>query len=1486
MSTKVKECEACGQGFSEDNQNIGTALRNACAPQHTGPIKRIHEHLEWKSDIAQIRAELSAYLLRSEQNCCSLSFQDNAQQVLEAEKLFASELARESLNKCLREPAPAKWKCFLSHVQKEAADACRALGRYLKDKNCSVWYDKEAGRLDLTGMVEGIAGSAAFVIYGTQSYFNRPWCLFELMVARKLGKTIITVRETDERHGQLSFAALSHYDPALGDHQIIDVSRDYYDAFVEKVLGRVLIAASKQQMHSADSASLGKEARSRLEAAAGTYRQALKYLYSSDDVAKDEARAIELLQEAADQGYAEAQFRLALCYRKGTGVSRDEKKAAALLQAAADQGLSDAQANLGFFYQTGKGGLPRDESKARVLFEAAAEQGSATGQANLGLLYATGKGGVEVDEKKALALFRQAANQGDATGQANLGDFYMYGKGGLQIDWAEARKLYQLAVVQGNPSAQAGLGWCFYKGKGGLEQDYKKAVELLEPAAEQGDARAQANLAVCYCYGNGVEKSNAKYLELCQLAAAQGSAIAQCNLGNIYRRGDELEKDMAKAVELYQLSAAQGYSNAQFVLGQCYQEGDGVEKDMTKAAQLYKLAAAQGHTESQCFLGHCFRNGDGVEKDLAKAAEMYKMAAEQKFQDAQYFLGRCYQNGDGLEKDLAKAVKFYKLAAAQGFPRAQFALGSCYENGDGLEKDSAKAVELYKSAAAQGHEEAIAKLDENSSSISTSVSDITPTISVTIHPHALQWTPLVYSGYWSCDACRAYGQGPVYHCGACGYDLHAHCAKEAAASTTQPGGATSATASEENKLASAAATTIQALARGKQARSAAKAQVQESPASHLEDDGHNHLLTYMTQVYNGKYVCNGCRRMGTGPVYHCAPCKYDLHPNCAKRREPAAAPSEAPGAPSPAAAAKEKKEEAKAKPAPEHAAAAKIQAQYRGYSTRKLAAPSSDQAGSEKKEASDSRHAHSLTYKEKVYSGRYKCDGCGQLGTGAVYTCEPCKWDLHPACVGKPAAAQATDKPPSRSTNGVSFKVICTKQSKADWEKLPLKEWDMADVLVGPGSSNVAIASWRWDVGSDHENSPNMARVVKKASSFPGIQYVLADIISLDQKDPDIIQKVVKFSDLYYHLQSVTSYGSGPESASIRARCWISNELSRMLYSRTPVKEICTEAIKSDSWFKTLPAILKQVGVIADDKSVWGSAQSALAIMIVHIPRYQEKLARVMELPFCDIFPASSRSYLVGMIQSPFVEVSTRNQLYLSDMLTVYTLWLHGEKGSSRPEVQRLILEFKEVHGASKFVQCALVLLLSLSAKYLEGGLMKGFSITPADWKRFMDLLCGEPPPDGREKFKCSVVEHANDDQSKKQNIGYDALDARREVNGVSQAKLNCQANYNFILQHNAKDAPYVETSLQGFATQQELSEGGTLSARERNRLAITRINMGGMSDKTPKSYSVVLHVLFGAEDAFACSSIREGRSSPVLQAFCGMLLQQIANLLHNKKDF
>ena len=37
---------------------------------------------------------------------------------------------------------------------------------------------------------------------------------------------------------------------------------------------------------------------------------------------KNEQKAVELYQKAAEQGYANAQYNLALCYKKGTGVEK------------------------------------------------------------------------------------------------------------------------------------------------------------------------------------------------------------------------------------------------------------------------------------------------------------------------------------------------------------------------------------------------------------------------------------------------------------------------------------------------------------------------------------------------------------------------------------------------------------------------------------------------------------------------------------------------------------------------------------------------------------------------------------------------------------------------------------------------------------------------------------------------------------------------------------------------------------------------------------------------------------------------------------------------------------------------------------------------------------------------------------------------------------------------------------------------------------
>jgi preprotein translocase subunit SecG len=63
-------------------------------------------------------------------------------------------------------------------------------------------------------------------------------------------------------------------------------------------------------------------------------------------VPKDERKAVELYQKAADQGFAWAQNNLARMYEQGRGVPKDERKTVELFQKAADQGFAGAQYEL------------------------------------------------------------------------------------------------------------------------------------------------------------------------------------------------------------------------------------------------------------------------------------------------------------------------------------------------------------------------------------------------------------------------------------------------------------------------------------------------------------------------------------------------------------------------------------------------------------------------------------------------------------------------------------------------------------------------------------------------------------------------------------------------------------------------------------------------------------------------------------------------------------------------------------------------------------------------------------------------------------------------------------------------------------------------------------------------------------------------------------------------------------------------------------
>ncbi|MDJ0651875.1 MAG: tetratricopeptide repeat protein [Simkaniaceae bacterium] len=84
--------------------------------------------------------------------------------------------------------------------------------------------------------------------------------------------------------------------------------------------------------------------------------------------------AVQYYKLAADQGYAQAQFKLGFFYHHGEGVPQNYKKAVHYYTLAADQGHVKAQFTLGLCHEYGKG-VPKDHEKAVDYYTLAANQG-------------------------------------------------------------------------------------------------------------------------------------------------------------------------------------------------------------------------------------------------------------------------------------------------------------------------------------------------------------------------------------------------------------------------------------------------------------------------------------------------------------------------------------------------------------------------------------------------------------------------------------------------------------------------------------------------------------------------------------------------------------------------------------------------------------------------------------------------------------------------------------------------------------------------------------------------------------------------------------------------------------------------------------------------------------------------------------------------------------------------------------------------------
>ena len=165
---------------------------------------------------------------------------------------------------------------------------------------------------------------------------------------------------------------------------------------------------------------------------------------------------------------------------------RDTKSAMIWFKKAADQGYADGQYRLGGMYDVAVS--PQNPTEAIKWYTLAANQGYKDAQYRLAVMYDQGRGTTK-DYTEAAKWYEKAGTQGRPEAQYRLGEMFEKGQGVPQ-NYKLAMKWYQAAALQGRPEAEYKVGYLYEQGLG-TPRNNNEAIAWYKKADKDGypDAR-------------------------------------------------------------------------------------------------------------------------------------------------------------------------------------------------------------------------------------------------------------------------------------------------------------------------------------------------------------------------------------------------------------------------------------------------------------------------------------------------------------------------------------------------------------------------------------------------------------------------------------------------------------------------------------------------------------------------------------------------------------------------------------------------------------------------------------------------------------------------------------------------------------------------------------------------------------------------------------------------------------------------------------
>ena len=319
-------------------------------------------------------------------------------------------------------------------------------------------------------------------------------------------------------------------------------------------------------------------------------------------IEQDLAKAMNLFADAANDGFAPAQYALSSMYYRGEGGHQSFEKAFEWETKASDDKNPNVWESLAFLYRAGLG-CQRNLSKALDCYKYAIKFGDTSSYAVVAEIYS-----ILSSSPESVEFYKKSADCGNIFSAFELGMLYKDGYSSFEPNYENAAKYFLMAAEAGMTEAKYQMGELYYLGYAAFGRDFASANKWFKRAAEEGDIRSQYNLGYAYQHGLAVEKNLDSAIFWYEKAARRGNRLSQIGVADLYAQIQK--RNYKEASFWYQQAANQDLCGAYRKLGDLFYFGLGTDIDTIKAANLYHKAAEQKDYVAQ------FRLEDGKDERI------------------------------------------------------------------------------------------------------------------------------------------------------------------------------------------------------------------------------------------------------------------------------------------------------------------------------------------------------------------------------------------------------------------------------------------------------------------------------------------------------------------------------------------------------------------------------------------------------------------------------------------------------------------------------------------------------------------------------------------------------------------------------------------------------------------------------------------------------------------------------------------------------